>query len=136
MRTGPVDYTEGLGEVVRGYRLYTGLSAKGMADKLGMSVRSYERIENGEVIPRDRNNKTAPCPPGFFDSLEKVVTEFDETVSTMIDNVRKLNVTPMVSAHPDKEWERCIAARAAVESTDVNPVLHRRHAGQPRTRAG
>jgi transcriptional regulator with XRE-family HTH domain len=116
MRTGPAEYTEGLGEVVRGYRLYTGLSREGMAAKLGMALRSYERIEDG-----DRDGTA--CPPGLFDTLESLMNEFDETVAELLKTDTKIPI--VVSTDPDQEWHRCAANRAAVEHEDIKLTLYR-----------
>jgi transcriptional regulator with XRE-family HTH domain len=114
VRTGPADYTEGLGEVIRGYRLYTGLSREGMALKLGMAVRSYERIEDG--------GRGTACPPGLFDTLEGVVNEFDKAVDTLL----KAGLTTVtVLTDPRREWQRCVANRASVEHESITPVLTR-----------
>jgi len=115
MMSGPEVYTEGLGEVIRGFRLYTGLSRAAMAAKLSMSVRSYERIEDGRRA----------CPPGLLDSLRDVVVEFDHDVDQIVDASREGSAPPVtVSVDVPGEWRRCVANRAAMTG-EVRPVLIR-----------
>lgn len=120
-RTGPREYTQGLGEVVRGYRLYTGLSQEAMADKLEMSLRSYQRIESG----------AAACPPDLFLTLEHVVNEFDTAVGDVVNAAKALGRDTVV-VYPDleREWLRCVANRAAVEYDRLTPQLVRTHRRQ------
>lgn len=111
-RTGPEDYTYGLGEVIRGYRLYMGLSRNAMAIALDVAFRSYERIEDGERA----------CPPGFLDSIKTIVGEFDEAVEHMIEHGPD---EPVVHLGENEEWDRVIASRAAVASGRITPRLIR-----------
>jgi hypothetical protein len=137
MRTGPTEYTEGLGEVVRGYRLYTGLSVHGFAAKIGMSVRTYERIEFGTPSPRDKaKGRGSQVPPGFFDTLNGIMGEFDDAVDTLITNCAKMpGVVPTVTGTPGDEWARAVACRASMMVPSITPILEPRRA-QPRTRTG
>jgi len=115
VRTGPKDYTEGLGEVIRGYRLYTGLTREAMAARIGMALRSYERIEDG--------CRGTACPPGLFDTLETILAEFDDAVGKM--SVAGRTAPIKVSTDPALEWRRCVADRAAVEYEHITPMLTR-----------
>lgn len=108
MRSGPADYQDGLGEVVRGFRLYTGVSRLAMAEMIGIAVRSYERIEDG----------SRSCPPGFLDTLQGIVVEFDSAVE---DAVASGPAEPVVSISASGEWARAIACRAAVLSDRITP---------------
>lgn len=112
MRTGPEDYTWGLGEVIRGYRLYMGLSRLAMAEKIGIAIRSYERIEDGERA----------CPPHFINTIAKIAVEFDEAVELAIAHGPN---DPAVSLGESAEWSRAVANRAAVASSRITPVLVR-----------
>ena len=110
----PDAYTNGLGEVIRASRLYMGLSKDGMAKQLAMSDRSYDRIESGE---RD-------CPPGLLDTIEKVMTRFDDEVAAVVDlATAKGDMVVNVSPDPRQEWRRSVVGRAAVESHRVMPML-------------
>lgn len=111
-RTGPADYAYGLGEVIRGYRLYMGLSRNAMAIELNVAFRSYERIEDGDRA----------CPPGFLDSIRTIVADFDAAVEDAIANGP---AAPQVQVGEDKEWDRAIANRAAVSDARITPVLAR-----------
>jgi len=120
MRTGPVEYTYGLGEVIRGYRMYIGLGKGAMAAKLGIAERSYERIENGERA----------CPPGFLDSISNVVKEFDEAVEM---TVAYAPADPAVfeDRNAEGEWRRAVVGRAAVLAPHITPALLRSAAPRP-----
>jgi transcriptional regulator with XRE-family HTH domain len=110
MRTGPADYAFGLGEVIRGYRLYMGLSRGAMATEIGVAIRSYERIEDGERA----------CPPNFIDTIRGIVDRFDNNVEYMIaDGPRD----PAVAAGEQNEWHRAVACRAAVSCERITPLL-------------
>lgn len=110
MRSGPEGYATGVGEVIRGYRLYLGLSRNAMAIKLGVAFRSYERMEDG----------TRDCPPGFFDTLRAVVRDFEYAVERVLDDPPG---APIVHPGEDNEWWRSIVARAAISSSRITPVL-------------
>jgi transcriptional regulator with XRE-family HTH domain len=116
----PAEYTHGLSELIRAHRLYMGLTKDGMASKLGMADRSYERIESGE---RD-------CPPGLLDHIDRVVDEFDTEVDKAIamademlvgkeDDVVRIEL----KSHPRNEWVRAVIGRAAIRSGLIMPVL-------------
>lgn len=108
----PSDYTSGLGELIRASRLYIGLSKDGMAHRLSMSDRSYERIESGE---RD-------CPPGLLDSIDTLMDKFDIEVAAIINEATAAgDAVISVSTEPREEWFRCVVGRAAVESKRVMP---------------
>lgn len=118
----PPEYAQGLGELIRAHRLYMGLTKDGMANKLGMSDRSYERIESGE---RD-------CPPGLIDHIDAVVDAFDTEVETAITQSEAMlagadNTDDVVRielrSHPRNEWIRAVIGRAAIRSGLIMPVL-------------
>lgn len=109
---GPEDYEDGLGEIVRAHRLYMGLSRPAMAKKLQMAFRTYERIEDG----------TRECPPGFIDTMRKLVVMFDDEVERMIDNPQSHSLE--VKPGEDYEWHRAIVGRAAL-AIPITPVLMR-----------
>lgn len=106
----PPDYTDGLGELIRAYRTYMGISTRVLAQRVGMSERSLSDIEI------DRRS----CPPGLITSIIEVVEQFETDVQATIDLGRgRLNV----SADPDGVWERAVIGRAAVESGSITPIL-------------
>lgn len=113
IRTGPTDYTYGLGEVIRGYRLYLGLSRNAMAIALDIAFRSYERIEDGDRA----------CPPGFLDSIRAVVEEFEYAVTHAVNDGP---AGPIVHPGENDEWDRAVAGRAAVSSARITPKLEKR----------
>lgn len=119
MRTGPETYTDGLGEVIRAYRYYLGLSQLAMAAKIDMSERTYRRIESGE---RD-------CPPGLLGTLVKVVEEFDEAVGEVVNYFLDFpdgDPGPAaVTASLTGEWRRAVMGRAALTCPTITPVLVR-----------
>jgi transcriptional regulator with XRE-family HTH domain len=140
MRTGPDEYTEGMGEVVKAYRTHTGLSTEAFARELRMNPRTYERIETGEPSTRDRaHGRTAQVPPGLFDSLEAVIHRFDRDVDTLINDLKQMGQREyIVFATLQGEWMRKVAGKASLYA-DIVPVLRRRGMGgrgQARTRAG
>lgn len=106
----PETYTNGLGEIIRAHRLYTGLSQYGMAAKLGYQRRQYQRIES---------DKDA-CPPGLLTKIEALTDEFDGTVDAIIEfsiehDGANINVElDSSSAGGQWEWERNAAGRAAM----------------------
>jgi transcriptional regulator with XRE-family HTH domain len=110
VRSGPEDYAFGLGEVIRGYRLYMGLSRNAMAIALDVAFRSYERIEDGDRA----------CPPGFLDSIRQIVSEFDAAVEYAVHSGPDM---PVVHVGENEEWDRVVAARAAVSSARITPQL-------------
>src|SRR5689334_11687939 len=108
----PPERTPGLGELVRAHRAYTTLSGRVFAEKLGISERSLSDIEVGR---RD-------CPPGFIDSVERVVDAFDREVTETTEKAREMlaDVEPWatieftVSDLPSEDWVRAVIGRAAV----------------------
>ncbi|MBV9921910.1 MAG: helix-turn-helix transcriptional regulator [Pseudonocardia sp.] len=118
----PADYTEGLGELVRAHRFYTGLSQRTLADRMGIAEKSLSDIETGR----------RPCPPGFLDSVAMVIAAFDHDVEQIIDATEALvgqdgvgsQVSMPVSDRPDQEWHRVVIGRAAVVSEHVSVVLN------------
>jgi transcriptional regulator with XRE-family HTH domain len=122
----PPDYAEGYGELVRAHRLYIGASQRTMAERIGMAERSLSDIEVGRRA----------CPPGFIDTLDRVVGEFDDAVDTVMrsarqrtDNDGHQQMAVEVSDKPNKEWDRLVMGRAAVHSKGrIVPVLSVRRA--------
>lgn len=112
MRSGPDDYTWGLGEVIRGYRLYMGLSRLAMAIEMGVAIRSYENIEDGRKA----------CPPHFLDTIRGVVQRFENNVETMVAEGHR---DPTVTTDVGSEWWRAVACRAAVTCENITPILIR-----------
>jgi transcriptional regulator with XRE-family HTH domain len=102
----PETYTSGLGEQIAAHRAYIGISQRGMARRLGVDRRFYQRVENGQD----------DCPPGFLDSVIKLVDAFDTAVDSVLDYAAKhgneVNVEIQRAAR--WEWERNVAYRAAV----------------------
>lgn len=99
----PIRSTAGLGELIRAYRLYLGLSQREMADRLGKARRDYQRIEKDQ----DR------CPPGLITVIEALVDQFDEDVDVVLAEAT-LNGGADLIYTEDQEWERNVAGRAAV----------------------
>jgi transcriptional regulator with XRE-family HTH domain len=110
----PDVYMEGLGETIRAHRTYLGLSKGGMARQLGMSNRSYERIEDG----------TADCPPGLLDTIDKVTERFDREVQSLVRQAERVGPVEIpVSNDIRQEWRRNVVARAAVLEPNVIVTL-------------
>lgn len=117
----PPEYVEGWGELIRAHRYMIGVSQRTMADKIGISERSLSDIEIGRRA----------CPPGFLDSVEEVVAEFDEDVELAVEAAESVlgSNTPNgmarfhVKPKPEGEWKRVVIGRAAVESGKIMPVL-------------
>ena len=124
----PAAYAEGYGELVRAYRLYIGVSQRTMAARIGIAEKSLSDIELGR----------RQCPPGFIDTVEKVVEEFTREVKEIIDEVSETvrnsadaldnSYTPVptsakVTDNPRDEWRRAVVGRAAVESGLIMPIL-------------
>lgn len=116
----PADYTAGLGETVRAARSYIGISQRGLARRLKMDRRSYQRIEAD----------TTDCPPGLLDSLEAVIQQFDSEVDEVVSSAAKrYNAFGLVSLEvtddPADEWTRAVVARATVMAGGwiIRPVL-------------
>ncbi|UYL88150.1 helix-turn-helix DNA binding domain protein [Gordonia phage Evaa] len=110
----PETYTSGLGELVRAYRQYLGITQLGMALKLGMAKRSYQRIETGQD----------DCPPGLIDSIETIVTAFETEVEQIIESTGSgMDIEVAVSADPRQEWHRAVVGRAATNNPHITPIL-------------
>lgn len=99
----PETYTHGLSEIVRAARAYTGIGQRGMAEKLSMNRRDYQRIESG----RDA------CPPGLLDSLDAVLGKFDDDVAKLTAAAEE-NGGLELTVEEWQDWERAVAGRAAV----------------------
>ena len=100
----PFNYTEGLGELIRSYRLYLGMSQRSMADLLCKDRRDYQRIETG----RDA------CPPGLLSTVEALTDQFDSQVEALIDKaIKSGGIKIDVRSDVVSEWERIVAGRAA-----------------------
>ena len=108
----PESYTYGLGLAINAYRTYTGLSQRGMAEKLAMNRRTYQRIEKDEDA----------CPPGLLDSLAAVVDKFDDDVARIIDAAAAAGGLEL-TVEPGQEWETVAAQRALVLSADAPITL-------------
>lgn len=115
----PETYTHGLGEIIRAHRLFIGLSQRDMADRMGKDRRDYQRIENG----RDA------CPPGLLGMIEELSDAFAYQVERVLDEAERrdaadgpLRLSVVVDGSPGKEWERLVAGRAAVETTEEHPI--------------
>lgn len=103
----PPVHTDGLGELIRSYRLYLGLSQRGMAERLSKNRRDYQRIENNQ----DR------CPPGMLSTIEALTDRFEAHVDMVLDAAQEqgsLTVEINLQEDTDMEWERNVAGRAAV----------------------
>lgn len=117
----PSEYVDGWGELIRAHRYMIGVSQRTMADRIGISERSLSDIEIGRRA----------CPPGFLDSVEEVVAEFDGDVELAIEaaetvlgkNTPDGRVDFHVKPTPEGEWKRVVIGRAAVESGKIMPVL-------------
>ncbi|SIB68623.1 helix-turn-helix domain-containing protein [Mycobacteroides abscessus] len=115
----PPDYTEGLGELIRAYRAYTGLSPRSMALKIGMGEKSLSDIEYGRRA----------CPPGLIDSILHVLAVFERDVEKAIDVAKSSQATENepfempVDGDPRLEWQRAVIGRAAVDSGLILPIL-------------
>ena len=119
MSKQPSDYSEGWGELIRAHRFFMGISQRTLADKLKMGERSLSDIEVGR----------RSCPPGFLSSVELVADEFDKDVEKAVSYAAKADagddgLVPMpVSDAPEKEWQRAVIGRAAVETGTIMPTL-------------
>jgi transcriptional regulator with XRE-family HTH domain len=117
----PSEYRNDQGELVRAHRLYTGLSQRTFAARIGIQERSLSDIEIGR---RD-------CPPGFIDTVAKVVDDFDADVDMAIERSEALIadsgddtgiVEVTVSLRSRDEWQRVVIGRAAVTSGVILPA--------------
>lgn len=117
----PADYTEGLGELVRAYRKYLSISQHCMAERLGMSERSFSDIETGRRL----------CPPGFLDSIRRLVSAFDSDVAQAVRAARDAAaaqeppgkaMTVDIGDKPDGDWAYAVLCRAAVTGGLLVPV--------------
>lgn len=116
----PAEYRDDLGELVHAHRLYTGLSQRTIAERIGIKERSLSDIEIGR----------RSCPPGFLDAIAKVVDAFDADVDAAVANAQKLldatedgddAVHVRVSLRASDEWQRVVLGRAAVTSGLIVP---------------
>ena len=131
---GPDGKTHGLGELVRAYRSYTGLSQRGFAVQLGMSERGLYDIESGR----------RGSPVGFIDSCESVVEKFDIDVKEAVEMAEQLVdsrdsaegpvVHIPVSDDPDEDYQRVVLGRAAVVGGQIVPTLDGRYGADFRER--
>lgn len=113
-QAGDRGYAHGLSEVLRASRLYVALSKGGFAGKLGMAERSYQRMENGQ----------RPVPPGLMDTVEQVLTEFDDAVELLIERAtRSGDLVIEVTDDDPAEWHRAVVGRACIESRRIMPIL-------------
>jgi transcriptional regulator with XRE-family HTH domain len=101
----PETYTDGLGELIRSYRLYLGLTQRAMADRVNKNMRDYQRIENGQEA----------CPPGFLGIVEALADVFEVHVDAVIDAAKEQGgIRIEADSDPAYEWERSVAGRAGV----------------------
>ena len=101
----PPERRADLGESIAAHRLYIGLSQRGMARKLNIDRRTYQRIEKGDDL----------CPDGVFKDVLRLVISFDHVVDEILAIAARdgeLNIE--VNDDPQWEWERAIAFRAHV----------------------
>ncbi|ABD58543.1 hypothetical protein PBI_PIPEFISH_46 [Mycobacterium phage Pipefish] len=118
-KRNPPVYTDGLGEVLRSIRLYTGLSKVGMAVQMKVAVRTYQRVEAGDD----------EMPPGFLDTAQAIADRFDSEVAETIAVAEGMlgdstgTVEIEVSGEPRNEWTRAVLGRAAFESGSITPIL-------------
>lgn len=131
--TNPPKITDGLGELIRAMRIYTGLSQRELVSKLRIDRRTYQRIENGQE----------PCPVGFLDTMEGLIDDFEKQVDVAIEEAEKMVICslnpddipesdrkrvhfPVTDSDADS-WTRAVIGRAAVESGGVVvPVMRGR----------
>lgn len=108
------NYRTDLGESIAAHRAYMGLSQRGMARRLAVDRRDYQRIETG----RDA------APPGFMDKVLDLVEQFDSAVDSIVDYATKHDgVNIEVQRDMRWEWERNVAYRAhVVGDSDTSPV--------------
>ena len=108
----PTERCYGLGELIYAYRVYMGLSQRGMARRLNFDRRDYQRIEQG------RNE----CPVGFLSKVTELADLFDSVADSIVEAARKVGgrLVVQVSADPLQEWERNVAGRAAIIAAYAN----------------
>lgn len=87
-----------------------GISKDCLAERLKISERSLSDIE----VER------RACPPGFLDSVLKVIKEFDAEVEKLIRSATGSGehepIPVEVTADDGGEWARAVIGRAAVQS--------------------
>lgn len=122
----PAEYAEGLGELVRAYRKYLSVSQRCMAERLGMSERSFSDVETGRRL----------CPPGFLDSIRKLVGAFDSDVAHAVRAARDAAaaqeppskaMTIDIGDNLDGGWAHAVLCRAAVTGGLLIPVRNVTH---------
>lgn len=100
---------------LRAYRDYMGLTTGEFAERLGMSKRSYQRMETGETAIR----------PGLWDTVNEVLAEFKGLVQTLLDTAVQHAIGPDHPSGPtipcefdlDEDssgWARAITAHAMI----------------------
>ncbi|QGH75295.1 HTH DNA binding protein [Mycobacterium phage Quesadilla] len=117
----PETHSWGLGEIIRAHRLFIGLSQREMAERVGKDRRDYQRIENGQ----DK------CPPGLLSQVEELSDAFAYQVERVLDEAERraerpgagpLELAVTIGGSPGNEWDRLVAGRAAVETTETAPI--------------
>lgn len=109
----------GLGELVRSYRTYIGLSSSAFAREIGIPEAALSAIE--------RNHKD--LPESLLESIEALVERFDQEVKELTSMVLKdvgdedMTVDIKVSKDPEDAWARAVTGRAAVQTGAIVPVL-------------
>lgn len=113
----PAAYSEGYGELVRAYRYYMGVSQRTLAEKIGIGERSLADIETGRRA----------CPPGFLDSVQKVIDRFNDTVRDLTveadDWAATHNDELVIEVNSRDDWNRAVVGRSAYENGLIRPVL-------------
>lgn len=113
---------EHLGELARAYRIYTGLSQRVFAFKLGINPKTVSDIEIGKH----------PAPVGYIDSCEDLTDQFDLDVDHAIelaeeslggDEEHSLHVTVSERDDPEQVYWRAVAGRASMLSGKILPIL-------------
>ncbi|AYP70033.1 HTH DNA binding protein [Mycobacterium phage CRB2] len=117
----PAVHSWGLGEIIRAHRLFMGLSQRDLASRVGKDRRDYQRIENGQ----DK------CPPGLLSQIETLSEAFAYQVERVLDEAERraeepgsgpLDLAITINGTQHDEWERNVAGRAAVETTEAAPI--------------
>ncbi|RVW04881.1 helix-turn-helix domain-containing protein [Rhodococcus spongiicola] len=88
---------------LRAARDYLGLSTREMAEQIGMSRNSYQRMETG----------AAAVPVSLWDNIYELHDEFDAAVRRLITATEQDGMNELTMPERATKWERAIVARAA-----------------------
>lgn len=88
---------------LRAARDYLGLSAAEMAEQLGMSRNSYQRMESG----------SAAIPATLWDTVDTVHAEFDAQVRELVTAAEGNTLGLVTLPENAPKWQRAVVARAA-----------------------